>query len=288
MSHCLCTWFRPTDVNRHAVRFLAAIVCTMMLSVGALAQDIPDDFGPPVVRSKVNYLSPENFSPNDEFLAFREHAHEFLRDHSDHVMAPRALHDLILIQTALPKPDPNVANGLKTRLLMEYPESLSAHFTIKSFKDQSEFRNLLTADFRKPDRDFSHTYCRQFLKACELGLNAFGPGFVADDGLQFHIRLALSEGKSFRLSQLNEAHREKLKDLPRAGFDLCGKAELTPIDRIAGLHQLIQKATPLQQVQVQAIKDAEVFWMSRLTEKDRDQPKILTILIEKTPGTSKV
>lgn len=254
------------------------MLCLVWTSL-AFGQDIPDEFEPVAPKPKAVYFPPENFDSNDDFLAFREHAYEFLQDHPDHKLAPRALHDLILIHNLAPTPDAKVINGLKTRLVFEFPESITARILMKSFKDQSEYRNLLTAEFRKPEQDFSRSFCRQLLKAAELGVNMFGPDFLNDDNLQILVGLCLSEGKSFRLTQLTDSHYERLSQPVKSGMDLCRPSDLTPIDRATGLHRLLQSLPPTQQ-QPQCLKDAERFWMTRLTPADRQQPDLMAILIE--------
>ncbi|MDB5386313.1 MAG: uncharacterized protein JWM11_1959 [Planctomycetaceae bacterium] len=283
--------FHRNDIYRLNLKLRGWLVSfclagAMLTNVGA-AQEIPDDFGPPVAKTKPVYFPPEHFPNTNEWETFRIHAIEFLQDHADDVMAPRAIHDMILIETIRAKPNQAEINALKTRLAFEYPDSLALAVTLKSFKDQSEYRNLLMTEFRKPEQTFSPDFCRQFLKASELGLTAFGPVFTNDDGFAQLIDLALNDGKSFRLRQLTDEKFQNMKGMARSGMELGRKAELSRAEKVIGLHSIGDAATAKRQSVPQGLGDAIRYWISRLSSEERQLPQIREILIEHLLSTKK-
>lgn len=279
MGRFLCTGLRRSNQNVSIGALIASLVW-FALANPANAQDIPDDFGPPVAKSKAVYFPPEHFPDTNEWESFRIHATEFLQDHSDDTMAPRAIHDLILIEGIRAKPNQTEINELKTRLAFEYPDSLAMKMALKSFKEPGEFRTLLVTEFRKPNQTFSPDFCRQFLKASERGLDAFGPAFVNDDDFTVLIDLTLNSGKSYRLKQLSDQKWSLMKGLAKSGMEICRNAELSNPDKVVGLHQLSELTAIKQQNLPACLRDAERFWLTRLSQAARQLPPIRAILIE--------
>jgi tetratricopeptide (TPR) repeat protein len=277
--------FPSIDVRRSALQLFVwpALVWTVvsLLTAPAFAQDIPDDFGPPIVKAKPVYFAPEHFPNTDEWETFRIHALEFVQKYPDDVMAPRAISDLIAIETVRSKPNLVQLNGYKTRLVLEYPESLATAVTIKSIKDQNEYRTLLINEFRKLDQSFDPDFCRQYVKACELGLNAYGPGFVNDDSFAQIIELVLNDGKSFRLKQICEQKFLLVKGLPKVAMEVCRNTELTTSDKVLKLHALLDSLDSKHQTKPLGPTDAERFWLARLSPDEQKLPAIRAILIEK-------
>lgn len=233
-------------------RYLLAI--GIVLYVGAIhAED----------STTVEYISPASFLDRAKLPDFLPYADDFMASNPKDSRTPQVLMDYWTVATALQ--NKAAADQAKTRLLLEFPNSLPTMFLMRSHKPE-EMRSLLSKRFEDSQQPLSRLTMFRLVRAYQSHNATFG--ISTDDMFNAQLALAIQNADSAqRFKPLLSGKDEVSVKLVNLA---CDKS-LSVKARAEALHQ-IDHAT--------AKAYLSYFLREEISDEDRNSPELKEVAIQ--------
>ncbi|MGV3607091.1 MAG: tetratricopeptide repeat protein [Planctomycetaceae bacterium] len=232
--------------------FLLAI--GVALCVGAIhAEDPPS----------VEYISPASFLDRAKLPDFLPYASDFMASYPKDSRTPQVLMDCWTVATALQ--NKAAADQAKTRLLLEFPNSLPTLFLMRSHKPE-EMRELLSKRFEDSKQPLSRLTMFRIVRAYQSHNATFG--ISTDDMFNAQLALALQNADS----------AQRFKSLLSGKDEVSVKLVNLACDKSLSVKE---KAETLHQINHATAKAyLSYFLREEISDEDRNLPELKEIAIQ--------
>lgn len=212
---------------------------------------------------------PENYLPKGQVYEYIQDAQTYLTRYPSSNFSPRIALDVLMVADRIG--NKSLADNMKVFLLFEHSHSLQGIHILSTFKNAGEFREFILehAERQLPKNPVLFPY--QFSQIIDSGLFYFKNKLLDDSRfllISYCLVDAAGENKTAEilLSALRKISKNNASLLPL--LDICLDKSLTPSEKIIRLHEQEEDTTFL-----------ESFYLSTLSQSDKNQPEISRILI---------
>jgi hypothetical protein len=134
-------------------------------------------------------------------------AEKFDRNPTDNKLSQEVFKVLMVAEALQLK---KFSHPMKTRLLMQAPQSLQARYLLTTFATPDDYRKLLIARFDEEEHQITHEFGKQFIVAVQLGATRWPQELMTGD--EFLLKSALAAQSGYSHTVLAEC-RDRLAKL---------------------------------------------------------------------------
>jgi len=212
---------------------------------------------------------PENYLPKEQISEYLQDAYAYLTQNSSSPFSSRVALDLLMVADRIG--NKSLAEDMKVFLIFEHTQSLQGAHVLTTFKNAQEIRDFILEHVEDQLSKNPVTFPDMFARIIESGLSYFKDQFLGDGNfllISYCVTSAAGAGKTAQvlLPALVSLSQE---DARLAGLmDICLDERNTAAEKIIKLHG-----------QDEDTRFLETFYLSTLTESEKNQPSISRILI---------
>jgi hypothetical protein len=218
---------------------------------------------------------PAEFLSNGNVKEYIAKAREYLEKKPQSTSAPMVAYDLVIVAGATR--DASLADEMKTRLVLNYSDSLYAYHLITTLpanmgsQGGKSFADLLKQSVKDAKKPFSTEFASKFCRAAYLGLRNIGPGFLSGDELVLDCALMASIAGDFQLKSICAAKKDDLKEESKAIAEVLFDASSDDVAKLLKIHGLKKsESKPL----------FEQYYYSCLFPAEKESPQVAKVIIE--------
>jgi hypothetical protein len=220
---------------------------------------------------------PADFLARNQADEYIEQAQAYLKNHTTRNDAPMVAHDLMMVATAERKKD--LADKMKERLLLEYPQSFYTYYLLLTMSNDSgpgpsnggaECARLLKEIIAKADDPFSAEFNDKLVKTMQRCWAHFGERLLNDDELLLNLALLMRVGGQEEAARW---HKDKLLKKE----DKCRKIAEIALGDWSDKASILLKLHDLKKPELTDLYRR--YFLSQLTPEQKRSPEMQKVAI---------
>ena len=255
-------------MHGHAKQVLGAI--SLLLAISGWAR--------PCRAAAAECPRPAEFLATGRTSDYVAAARKYLAQHVEEPAAPMVVHDLIVVATMVK--DKKLADEMKARLLMDYPQSAYTRYmlatTVADSSNQnnsgnvSEYRRLLKTQITDREDVLSPSVAEKYCRGVRAGLQLWGESALADGEFLLHGALLADAARDWQLestctTKLAQNDDKQVREIAEAAFAPASDAE-----KVLRLHRVEDSKARL----------IERLLYQRLPHEQQELPEVIKCVAE--------